>query len=177
MGTPREVTSEPVVTGCFAGVDFPRGRLFDTTDLDEAREICGRVFNPHRLAVIGRETTLHARMDHLALGPLSLNRLTWGAPVQVDPDRLADYYLISVPVRGTARFHLDRDTVDVSRRQACVVSAPQRFRFEADAQFDQIATGRAGHARRCSPRRGCGASHTASGLPLGVRDGPEAMAA
>jgi hypothetical protein len=39
--------------GCFAGVEFARGRLFDTTDLDEAREICGRVFNPHCLSLVG----------------------------------------------------------------------------------------------------------------------------
>jgi AraC-like DNA-binding protein len=77
-------------------------------------------------------------MDHLPAGALSLNRLTWGAQVQVDPGRLDDYCLISVPVSGAARFHLDGDAVDVSPRRACVIGAAQRFYFEADARFDQI---------------------------------------
>lgn len=123
---------------CFAGVDFDRGRLFATSDADEAREVCGRVFNPHRLDVVGPATSLAARMDHLPLGPMSLNRLTWGAHVRVDPDRLASYYLISIPVRGAARFRLGAQDVDVSPARACVISASQRFRFEADAQFDQV---------------------------------------
>jgi len=124
--------------GCFARVEFARGRLFDTADLDEAREICGRVFNPHLLSLVGRGQTLSARMDHLPVGPLSLNRLTWGARVRVDPDRLGTYGLISLPVRGSARFHVGGEQVEVSPRQACVIDATQRFHFETDAQFDQI---------------------------------------
>jgi len=135
MNAPR---ATPPLPGCFAGVDFARGRLFDTADLDEAREVCGRVFNPHQLRLVGPGQTLRSRMDHLPLGPLSLNRLTWGAQVQVDPGRLDTYYLISVPVQGAARFHLGNDRIDVSPLQACVISAAQRFRFEADAAFDQI---------------------------------------
>jgi AraC-like DNA-binding protein len=130
--------SEVPVRGCFADVEFARGRLFDTADLDEARDICGRVFNPHLLSLVGPGQTLSARMDHLPVGPLSLNRLTWGARVRVDPDRLGTYCLISVPVRGSARFHVDGEPVEVSPRQACVIGAMQRFHFEADAQFDQI---------------------------------------
>jgi AraC-like DNA-binding protein len=129
---------EAPIQGCFAGVEFERGRLFDTTDLDEARDICGRIFNPHRLSVVGPGQTLSARMDHLPVGPLSLNRLTWGARVRVDPDRLGAYCLISVPVRGSARFQVGGEQIEVSPRQACVIGATQRFHFEADAQFDQI---------------------------------------
>jgi AraC-like DNA-binding protein len=128
----------PPLPGCFAGVDFARGRLFDTADLDEARELCGRVFNPHQLHLVGPGQTLRSRMDHLPAGPLSLNRLTWGARVRVDPDRLDTYCLISLPVRGTARFHVGAELVEVSPRQACLIGAAKRFHFEADAQFDQI---------------------------------------
>lgn len=123
---------------CFAGVDFDQGRLFSTSDADEARDVCGRVFNPHRLEILGHAATLAARMDHLPLGAMSLNRLTWGTRVHVDPGRLATYYLVSIPVRGAARFHVGSLDVDVSPARACVISAPHRFRFEADAQFDQV---------------------------------------
>ena len=122
----------------FAGVDFAPWRLFDTTDLDEARERCARVLNPHALEVLGRGQRLHARMAHRRLGPLSLNRLSWQAPVAVDPGRLDDYYLLSLPVRGEAVFHLDGETIDVTPQRPAIVSGAQRFRLTASEGFDQI---------------------------------------
>lgn len=122
----------------FAGLDFDRWRLFDTADLDEARECCARVFNPHHLRVVGTQQRLQARMDHARLGALSLNRLTWGAAVDVDPDRLGVYYLLSVPVRGQATFRHGGQVVELSPRQAGLVSAAPRFRFTADAGFEQV---------------------------------------
>ena len=122
----------------FAGIDFRASRLFDTTDVDEAREVCARVFNPHELRVVGPGQRLRSRMDHIRLGGLSLNRLTWGASVSVDPDRLQDYYLISVPVRGRAGFELDGREVAVDAARPCIVNSAQRFRFTASADFDQI---------------------------------------
>lgn len=122
----------------FAPVDFSRGRLYRTMDLDEARLECGRVFNPHQLDVLGSGQHLRAGMDHLRLGTLSLNRLYWGAAVSVDPDRLGDYYLVSMPVRGHARFELAGQRTTVSTRCAGIVSAAQRFRFDASADFEQV---------------------------------------
>lgn len=122
----------------FSGVDFGAGCLFRTADLDEARLECGRVFNPHRLDVVGARQRLRAGMDHLRLGPISLNRLYWGAAVAVDPARLGDYYLVSMPVRGHAGFELDGRRTEVSPRCAGVVSAAQRFRFDASADFEQL---------------------------------------
>lgn len=119
-------------------VDFDRGRLFETSDLDEARERCARVFNPHALRIAGAGQTLAARMDHLPLGTLSLNRLTWGADVAVDPDRLGSYYLLSLPVRGHALFHHGGTTTIVSPSCAGLVSCAPRFHFEATADFEQI---------------------------------------
>jgi len=128
----------PAALPALAGFDFDRHRLFESADLDETRELCGRVFNPHQLRVLGRGQALHARMDHRALGEMSLNRLTWGAAVDVDPDRLDTYYLLSMPVMGAASFRLGDQVVEVSPRCAGVVNASQRFRFEASPDFTQI---------------------------------------
>ncbi len=123
----------------FSGLDFGPGQLFQTSDLDEARILCGRVLNPHDLRVTGRAQPFRSRMHHLRLGQLSLNRLTWGAPVAVDPGRLASYYLLSMPVKGQARFSLDGQETEVSPGCVGVVNAAQRFCFEASAGFEQIA--------------------------------------
>lgn len=78
-------------------------------------------------------------MDHLRLGSVSLNRLSWGADVCVDPKRLLDYYLVSMPLRGQARFNLDGRATDVSAHCAGIVNASQRFQFEASDDFEQVA--------------------------------------
>lgn len=121
-----------------AGIDLARGRLFDTSDLDEARERCARVLNPHALRVVGRGQRLQARMDHLPLGPLSFSRLTWGAEVAVDPDRLERYYLLSMPVAGRAVFHHGGRPTEVSPACAGLVSSAPRFHFGASPDFDQV---------------------------------------
>lgn len=123
----------------FAGLDFSSGHLFQTEDLDEARMLCGRVFNPHVLQVTGRASRFRSKMDHLRLGRISLNRLTWGAPVSVDPDRLATYYLVSMPIRGCAQFNLGGELTQVSPYCVGIVNAAQRFRFDASEGFAQIA--------------------------------------
>lgn len=123
----------------FAGLDFSSGRLFRTKDLDEARMLCGRVFNPHDLQVTGQARQFCSQMEHLRLGSLSLNRLTWGAPVHVDPDRLDTYYLVSMPVRGHATFSLGGKLTEVSPHCVGIVNANQRFRFDASDGFEQIA--------------------------------------
>lgn len=119
-------------------IDFDRGRLFETSDLDEVRHRCARVFNPHTLNVVGHDQRLHARMEHLPLGGLSLNRLKWGAAVEVDPDRLGCYYLLSIPIKGQAVFRHVGGEIDVSPACAGLVSSDPRFRFRASADFEQI---------------------------------------
>jgi AraC-like DNA-binding protein len=160
------------VSNCFAGLDFARGRVYETTDVDEARELCGRIFNPHQLQPRGQSTGFRSSMDHFALGPMSLNRLSWDSPVQVDPDRLDNYYLLSVPLRASARFQVGASTVEVSPRCAAVISAPSRFRFETEAFFDQIAVrleeqavqdAWAGLTGQASPQR----IELAAALPMG----------
>ena len=123
----------------FSDVDFHAGRLFSTHDLDEARVLCGRVFNPHDLKVTGAATQFRSQMDHLRIGDLSLNRLSWGAAVHVDPDQLQTYYLISMPIQGQAQFCMDGVRTQVSPRCMGVVNASQRFHFDATEGFTQIA--------------------------------------
>ncbi len=126
------------VVPVFFGVDFERGRLFSTTDLDEVRLLSGEVLSPHKISVVGTGRKLNSHMDRLALGPLSLMRLTWGASVEVDPGHLDTYYLISMPVKGHASFCLDGQSVDVSPRRAVVVNPTQRFHFTTSDDFEQI---------------------------------------
>ena len=75
--------------------------LFQTRDLDEARERVAAVFCPHRLDRIGRGG-FHARHHHLRGERLSLNYIDYGAKTLIAPGLLQDFYLLQMPLSGAA---------------------------------------------------------------------------
>jgi len=126
------------VSPIFSGVDFQAAQLFDTSDPDHASILAGRIFSPHSIKVGAGGNRFRSRLSHLALGRLSLNRLTWGAGVAVDPGALASYYLLAMPLKGHARFHIDGRAIDVSPHAVGLISPGQRFHFEASEGYAQI---------------------------------------
>lgn len=75
--------------------------LFQTRDLDEARDRVAAVFCPHRLDRIGRGQ-FDARHHHLAGERLSLNFIDYGAKTLISPGCLRDFYLFQMPLSGAA---------------------------------------------------------------------------
>ncbi|NMG15772.1 AraC family transcriptional regulator [Aromatoleum bremense] len=88
---------------------------------DDVEETCtrvGEVFRPHRLGVVGREQRLSARLDHMPVSPAStttLNLLHYGADVSIASEPFDSFYLVMMPLQGTA---------EVSSRQQKIVSTP-----------------------------------------------------
>ena len=77
-------------------------------------------------------------MDYVPMGRMALSRLTWGAPVQIDPGILENFYLLVLPTRGRAMFHLDGAQFDASPGAPAVISPERRFHFTASEDYDQI---------------------------------------
>jgi len=75
--------------------------LFRSSDLDEARERVARIFCPHRLETIGR-APLDARHNHFPGERLSLNYIEYGAKTLIAPGELTDFYLLQIPLEGSA---------------------------------------------------------------------------
>lgn len=96
------LTSQPITA---RGQDAPlsRFRLVDTHEPDEAREQIGRIFCPHFLDPLGRRPAgFHAR-HHSAPGHgYSVNFVSYGASVEIDPGTLSRFFLLQIPVRGSA---------------------------------------------------------------------------
>lgn len=123
----------------FARVNFARGRLYDTNDLDQARVECARVLNPHRIQVITTPNpNFRASMDYLPFGNMSFGQLTWGTAVSIDPYQLDSYYLLSMPTSGRACLILDGHETVISEGCIGVVNASQRFHFTTSKDFHQI---------------------------------------
>lgn len=121
-----------------AGVDFAHTRLFESDDIDQAVAISGCWFGPHRLRVLGAVQRPRVRMDHLALGPLSLSRLSWGAAVAVEARRPLDCYLLTLPLRGHALARQSGRSGEASPGTPAIAGGTGDFSLEASADFEQI---------------------------------------
>lgn len=71
-----------------------------------AEEVCehvGRDLSPHRLDVQGGKRDFDARHNRVALRDVTLNVLSYGSEVLIDPGERGDFYLVQLPMRGHAR--------------------------------------------------------------------------
>ena len=76
--------------------------LFQSDDLDCARERVAQKFCNHRLDIIGDRRPFRAAHHHVRGDMISLNYISYGADVLIDPGELGHFYLIQVPLAGTA---------------------------------------------------------------------------
>lgn len=81
--------------------------LIRSRSAEEARELIGRALSPHRLDVLAGEHGFEARHNQIRLGQVSLNVLSYGAEVEIDPGERGDFYLIQLPLQGRARVRCD----------------------------------------------------------------------
>ena len=107
-------------TGAHPAVPLSSHVLFQSDDLDCARERVAQKFCRHRLDIIGSGQAFRACHHHAPGEMLSLNYIAYGADVEIDPGELGDFYLIQMPVtgaatirNGTKEFLTDRSTASV----------------------------------------------------------------
>lgn len=102
----------------------PLGRhaLFQSSDLDEARERVAAVFCPHRLDTIGRGAQLQARHHHLRGERLSLNYIEYGAKTLIAPEELEAFYLVQIPLSGGAAISNGSDRYASDPARAAVLN-------------------------------------------------------
>jgi len=78
-------------------------RLFESRDVDEARDFVARIFCPHELSPLHRGMALDACHHNAPLHrDASLNYVQYGAAVRIEPGCLRDFYLLQIPLRGGA---------------------------------------------------------------------------
>jgi AraC-like DNA-binding protein len=117
-----------------ADAAFPDESLvFSSRDFDAVRAGVARIFKPHLLRLHGSGVNLQARMHHLRRGNASVNRLEYGAEVEIDPDRLDDFFLVQIPVAGHASIACGNRRFDSTPAAASLVSPtlPLHMRWHA----------------------------------------------
>src|SRR5579872_5076563 len=117
-----------------ADAAFPDDALvFSSRDFDAVRAGVARIFKPHLLRLHGGSAHLRARMHHLRQGDASVNRLEYGAEVEIDPNRLDDFFLVQIPVAGHATIACGNRRFDSTPQAASLVSPtlPLHMRWHA----------------------------------------------
>lgn len=92
---------------------------FKTQDLDEARELVAEVYCEHTLT--STSGTVDAFHYHLPIHDISLNYMCYGPETIIEPGFLTDFYLIQLPLRGTARIEAEGRVIDTYPGKAIVI--------------------------------------------------------
>lgn len=95
-------------------VPLSRFAAVDTRSPEDAREAIGRIFCPHFLNPVERNpTAFHARHHTIEQAGYSVNFVAYGATVEIDPGELSRFFLLQLPVRGSAKIRCGTVSADV----------------------------------------------------------------
>lgn len=96
--------------------------LFQTRELDVARERVAQKFCSHRLDISGDRSAFRAAHHHVAGQLVWLNYIAYGADVLIDPGELQDFYLVQIPIAGGATIRNGRRQFFTDGRTASVLN-------------------------------------------------------
>jgi AraC-like DNA-binding protein len=75
-----------------------------TDSVDDAADAVGRIFCPHRLAPEHKTSPdFFALHNSAVFGGISVNYVAYGGSVSIDPGCLERFFLLQIPIRGSAR--------------------------------------------------------------------------
>lgn len=112
--------------------------LFRTRDLDEACERIAQVFCPHELRSGPIADGFDAKMCYVSLGGVSVSRLRFGAATHIDAARIDDFYVVHMPISGTADVAWGNEAVASHPRLASVVAPTRPLRMQWHPGCDQL---------------------------------------
>ena len=96
-----------------------RHTLVDTIRPDEARQEIGRIFCPHFLSPGTRHGEgFHAVHRSARQGFYSLNLVGYGCEVEIDPGELSNFFLLQIPLAGSADVRCGTQAVQVRPGQS-----------------------------------------------------------
>ena len=129
-----------------------RHLLFETNDLDEAREGVGKVFCAHKLEYLRPTRSLDMRQNVARVGNLALSYITYGADVSIDPGRVSTFFLVHLIPAGRSEIHIGKRSLVGSAHTGSVTSPtlPMRMRWSADCAHLVLKLDRAALERHLS---------------------------
>lgn len=99
-------------------------RVF-TTDIDEAADSIGRIFCPHALDPLQRTwPDFHALHNCAAFDGFSVNYVSYGGSVAIDPGCLDRFFLLQIPLHGSARISTGGREIEASAGRLASLLSP-----------------------------------------------------
>lgn len=117
---------------------FSKHSVLRTTDLDEARKTIAQKFCDHRLDVLRRGASLDVVHNAVRGKNLSVNYLSYGADVIVNPGCLAEFYLFQLPLAGQARVDHRGDEMTACTRTGTLINPDRTARLHWTADCRQL---------------------------------------
>ncbi|WP_269580887.1 AraC family transcriptional regulator [Roseibium sp. Sym1] len=115
-----------------------RFRCFETSDVDEARQIVAAHFCSHGLDRGSALDRFDACQNRVPGRQLSLNYIRYGADVTIDPGELTAFYLIQIPIRGTAEIANGCRQVASTTRMASILNPDRHTRMRWHTGCEQV---------------------------------------
>ena len=107
-----------------------------TGSVDDAAEAIGRIFCPHELTPAGASASEFFALHNCAIfGGLSVNYVAYGGSVSIDPGCLERFFLLQIPVHGSARIQTaSRDIATAPGANASLLSPtiPTRMTWQGN---------------------------------------------
>jgi AraC-like DNA-binding protein len=97
-------------------------RLFETDDVDFARDQISQVLQPHRLDPCGKWHGTRCSAEHLSVGEIGIGTLRFGN-MRVQVPEVGDHYIILMCLEGGALVHID-DRAHAMGRHAGLILSP-----------------------------------------------------
>ncbi len=115
---------------------FSQHPVLRTCDLDEARFSVAQQFCDHRLDLSRRGAKLSVSHNAVRGRNMSVNYLSYGAEVTVDPGEFGSFYMFQIPLSGNARVEHRGDEMTADARSGTVLNPDRaaRLRWAADCR-------------------------------------------
>lgn len=120
-----------------SGIPLSRYGLFSTADRQEAQARVGEVFCPHGLEIMPGQR-LDVVHNHLPLGDISVNYLSYGGAVTIQPVPFETFYLLQLPVAGHADIELQSTYFAATPERASLTNPTDRLAMRWSADCGKI---------------------------------------
>jgi AraC-like DNA-binding protein len=130
------VTMDTDISGNGRAVRLAAFNRVATDSVDDAADAIGRIFCPHELKTVRRSSSgFFARHNCAAFDGFSVNYVSYGGTVSIDPGCLERFFLLQIPIEGSARIQTaSRDIATAPGIHASLLSPsiPTRMTWESN---------------------------------------------
>ncbi len=93
-----------------------------SNDLEHVRNAVSSRIKAHELSQISAGQKLNTRVRYVQFGQVGLSRLGYGADVHIEPEHLANFYLVQMPQYGTARIRCGAEVIESNPGTASILN-------------------------------------------------------